>query len=77
MSNYTIQADFFATGTKAGKPVADLPNVGLIAQRYALELQGFESAADPVLDAPIGTAVRQDDAVRMGAQDLVHGQVPE
>lgn len=40
MSNYTIQADFFATGTKAGKPVADLPNVGLIAQRYAIELQG-------------------------------------
>ena len=43
MSNYTVQADFFATGTKAGEPTESLPNMGVIAQRYALDLQGSQA----------------------------------
>ncbi|TVQ01873.1 MAG: serine/threonine protein kinase [Planctomycetaceae bacterium] len=43
LSNYTVQADFFATGTKAGEPTEAQPNMGVIAQRYALDLQGGQT----------------------------------
>jgi outer membrane protein assembly factor BamB len=43
LANYTIQGDFFAAGIKAGKEVAELPSMGLIAQRYALDLQGSKT----------------------------------
>jgi len=40
MSDYTIQADFFATDRKGPATSDSLPNMGLICQRYTLDLQG-------------------------------------
>lgn len=42
MSDYTIQADFFATDMRGKDKTDQLPDVGLIAQRYTLDLQGAQ-----------------------------------
>lgn len=43
LENYTVQADFFATDMR-GKEKSDLlPDCGLIAQRYVLDLQGSQN----------------------------------
>jgi len=42
ISDYTIQADFFATDRKGPAPSDALPNMGLICQRYTLDLQGSQ-----------------------------------
>lgn len=40
LSDYTIQADFYSTGIRKGEPTDSLANMGLVAQRYTLDLQG-------------------------------------
>ncbi len=40
LENYTVQADFFATNVKGKDKSELLPDCGLIAQRYTLDLQG-------------------------------------
>ncbi len=40
--NYTVQGDFFATDMKGKEKSELLPDMGLIAQRYTLDLQGSQ-----------------------------------
>ncbi|MFN9912696.1 MAG: serine/threonine protein kinase, partial [Pirellulaceae bacterium] len=40
--NYTVQADFYATDKKGAETTDRLPDFGLIAQRYTLDLQGSQ-----------------------------------
>jgi outer membrane protein assembly factor BamB len=42
LNNYTVQADFYATDFKGKETTDRLPDVGLIAQRYTLDLQGAQ-----------------------------------
>lgn len=42
LSEYTIQGDFYAAGLRRGQPTDSLPSMGLIAQRYTLDLQGTQ-----------------------------------
>jgi hypothetical protein len=43
MSDYTIQGEFYALDTKNKVPTTKLPDMGLVAQRYALVLNGAQS----------------------------------
>jgi hypothetical protein len=42
LSDYTVQADFFATNMKGKDKTERLPDFGLIAQRYTLDLQAAQ-----------------------------------
>jgi hypothetical protein len=42
LENYTVQADFYATDVKGKDKSELLPDFGLIAQRYTLDLQGAQ-----------------------------------
>jgi outer membrane protein assembly factor BamB len=42
LQNYTVQADFYATDKKGAETTDRLPDFGLIAQRYTLDLQGSQ-----------------------------------
>jgi outer membrane protein assembly factor BamB len=42
LSNYTVQGDFYATDMKDKEKTDRLPDFGLIAQRYTLDLQGAQ-----------------------------------
>ncbi|MDZ4849795.1 MAG: PQQ-binding-like beta-propeller repeat protein [Pirellulaceae bacterium] len=42
LDNYTVQADFYATDSTGKEKSESLPDCGLIAQRYTLDLQGSQ-----------------------------------
>ncbi len=42
LENYTVQADFYASDVKGKETTDRLPDMGMIAQRYTLDMQGVQ-----------------------------------
>ena len=71
LSGYTIQADVFGA-----EKDEKMPDIGLIGQRYTLDMMGAsQAAADSHLDDR--TADGTDGPVQVATEYLVHAQVPD